>query len=667
MLRFTLLVVATLVTGFNALTVQDSTVVNPIRRVVTMLQNMQKKVEEEGKRDEELFEKFMCYCKDGIPKLEKSIADATEKIPQLKSSIEETKALILQLKAELKQHKKDRKEAEDAVAKATSLREKEAAAFAKESGDQKTNLDAITKAIAALEKGMGNFLQTASAATLRKLTVEIDINSSDRDILASFLAQKQGEGYEPQSGQIVGILKAMKDTMEKEYADVLADEESAKSAFASMMEAKEKEIKANSAAIQDKLEREGEASVRIQQMMEELSDTKISLKEDTQFLADLQKNCGTREAEYEVVKKTRQEELLALADTIKILNDDDALELFKKTLPSPSLLQMKVASKQMRLRAAQMIKSARNKNVRDAKLDFIALALRGQKVSFDKIISMMDELMALLKKEQTEDDDKKAYCLEQLDQAEDKLKVLDQKTEDLEKRIKEDKFLVENGHEMVEELEQEIKDLDKQVGVATENRKEEHEEFQTSLANNKGAKDLLALAKNRLYKFYEPSLYKEPPKTQTGDALLQDAPAPPPEAVGPYKKRKESSGVIEMIDMLATDLDKEIQAMEVQEKESQKEYEVYIEDSAEERTSDTKQIARTEEAKAEAEVDLTKATADKKSTMKKAYATTNVIGDTHQECDWLLKNYDVRKEARAGEIDAMSKAKQVLNGADYSL
>lgn len=544
MLRFTLLVVATLVTGFNALTVQDSTVVNPIRRVVTMLQNMQKKVEEEGKRDEELFEKFMCYCKDGIPKLEKSIADATEKIPQLKSSIEETKALILQLKAELKQHKKDRKEAEDAVAKATSLREKEAAAFAKESGDQKTNLDAITKAIAALEKGMGNFLQTASAATLRKLTVEIDINSSDRDILASFLAQKQGEGYEPQSGQIVGILKAMKDTMEKEYADVLADEESAKSAFASMMEAKEKEIKANSAAIQDKLEREGEASVRIQQMMEELSDTKISLKEDTQFLADLQKNCGTREAEYEVVKKTRQEELLALADTIKILNDDDALELFKKTLPSPSLLQMKVASKQMRLRAAQMIKSARNKNVRDAKLDFIALALRGQKVSFDKIISMMDELMALLKKEQTEDDDKKAYCLEQLDQAEDKLKVLDQKTEDLEKRIKEDKFLVENGHEMVEELEQEIKDLDKQVGVATENRKEEHEEFQTSLANNKGAKDLLALAKNRLYKFYEPSLYKEPPKTQTGDALLQDAPAPPPEAVGPYKKRKESSGVI---------------------------------------------------------------------------------------------------------------------------
>jgi len=669
MLRSILLVFATLIAGFDALTVQDSTVVNPIRRVVTMLQNMQKKVEEEGKRDEELFEKFMCYCKDGIPKLEKSVADATEKIPQLKSSIEETKALILQLKSELKQHKKDRAEAEEAVAKATSLREKETAAFAKESGEQKTNLDAVTKAIAALEKGMGNFLQTSSAATLRKLTVEIDINSSDRDVLASFLSQKQGEGYEPQSGQIVGILKAMKDTMEKEYADVLADEESAKSAFAAMMEAKEKEIKANSAAIQDKLEREGEASVRIQQLMEELSDTKASLKEDTKFLADLKKNCGTREAEYEVVKKTRQEELLALADTIKILNDDDALELFKKTLPSPSLLQMKVASKQMRMQAARIIRNARDvHHLRDADLDFISLALHGQKVSFDKILSMMDELLALLKKEQTEDDDKKSYCLEQLDQTEDKLKILEQQSADLEKQIKAKHNLIENTADNVGALEKGIQELDKQVADATENRKEEHEEYMESLTANKGAKDLLGLAKNRLYKFYEPKLYKEPAETESDPAsLMQDAPAPPPEAVGPYKKRKESSGVIEMIDMLATDLDKEIQAMEVEENESQKEYETYIEDSAAKRTADSKEIAQMEEAKAEAEVTVTKNEAELKSKMQEAYATTKVLGDLHSECDWILKNYDVRKEARAGEIDAMSKAKQVLNGADYSL
>jgi len=322
----------------------------------------------------------------------------------------------------------------------------------------------------------------------------------------------------------------------------------------------------------------------------------------------------------------------------------------------------------MRMQAAKIIKNARAiHHLRDTEMDFISLALHGQKVSFDKILSMMDELLALLKKEQVEDDQKKAYCEEQLDQTEDKLKLLEQQSKDLEKQIKAKKNLIENTHDNVAALEKGIQELDKQVADATENRKEEHEEYMETLTANKGAKDLLGLAKNRLYKFYEPKLYKEPTKTESAASLMQDAPAPPPEAVGPYKKRKESSGVIEMIDMLATDLDKEIQAMGVAEKESQSEYETYIEDSAAKRSADSKEIAHMEEAKAEAEVTLTKNEAELKSKMKEAYATTKVMEDLHHECDWILKNYDVRKEARAGEIDAMSKAKQVLNGADYSL
>ena len=59
-------------------------------------------------------------------------------------------------------------------------------------------------------------------------------------------------------------------------------------------------------------------------------------------------------------KKLRAEELVALADTIKILNDDDALDLFKKTLPSPagsSFMQVQVTEKSMRTRAATMLQA----------------------------------------------------------------------------------------------------------------------------------------------------------------------------------------------------------------------------------------------------------------------------------------------------------------------
>jgi len=74
-------------------------------------------------------------------------------------------------------------------------------------------------------------------------------------------------------------------------------------------------------------------------MEEDLDDTSKALLADKQFLADLDKNCATKKDEYDVVKKTRAEELVAISETIKILNDDDALELFKQTLPSASLFR----------------------------------------------------------------------------------------------------------------------------------------------------------------------------------------------------------------------------------------------------------------------------------------------------------------------------------------
>merc|ERR1712205_251587 len=127
-----------------------------IRRVVTMLQNMGKKVEAEGEKEEALFEKFMCYCKNGKGSLEASIEAAKGKNEQLISSIKETDATLKQTKADLKSAQESRAAAKAAVAKATALREKEAAAYAKESGEFKTNLAAMKKATAAISKGMGS-------------------------------------------------------------------------------------------------------------------------------------------------------------------------------------------------------------------------------------------------------------------------------------------------------------------------------------------------------------------------------------------------------------------------------------------------------------------------------------------------------------------------------
>jgi chromosome segregation ATPase len=309
---------------------------------------------------------------------------------------------------------------------------------------------------------------------------------------------------------------------------------------------------------------------------------------------------------------------------------------------------------------------------------------------------MIDELVVDLKKEQTVDDEKKQYCLSELDKAEDKHKGLEWDISDLEKVIADETETIATLKSEIEALVDGIKALDKSVAEATETRKEEHDEYVSTLAANTAAKDLLDFAKNRLNKFYNPKLYKPPPKRElseedrivvnmggtlaptaapggiagTGIALSQTgvAPPPPPEANLAYKKSGgQSNGVIAMIDLLIADLEKDNQTMEVEEKDAQKDYETFMADSSEKRALDSKAITDKEAAKAETETAKQTDEDTKKSKTIEAMETAKYIAGLHEECDWLLKYYDTRKEARTGEIDALGKAKDVLSGADYSL
>merc|ERR1719393_1235324 len=153
----------------------------------------------------------------------------------------------------------------------------------------------------------------------------------------------------------------MKDTMEKDMADMIAAEESAKKEYDELMAAKQKEVDALTKAIEEKIKRVGEVGVELVDLKEDADDTAGSLAEDKKMLADLKKNCDAKTKEYEASCKTRQEELLALADTIKILNDDDALELFKKTLPSASFLQIQLTMKDVQEDAIRALSAVHHK------------------------------------------------------------------------------------------------------------------------------------------------------------------------------------------------------------------------------------------------------------------------------------------------------------------
>jgi chromosome segregation ATPase len=653
----------------TAVATEQRTGANPIRKVVNMLQALKAKVEAEGEKEKELFDKYMCYCQNAGGDLAKSIADAEKRAPELTAEIEASTGKLAQLKEDVKSHQTDRAAAKEAMAEATSLRDKEKAAFDSEKSEAETNIAGIAKATAAIEKGMGSsFLQTSTASLLKKIVMGRNMMDADRQDVLAFLSGSSD--YAPASGEITGILKTMGDEMKADLEDAVKKEAEAVAAYEELMAAKTKEVNVLTKMIEQKLGRIGDLGVEIQQMKNDLGDTADGLEDDKKFLADLDKNCEEKQKLNEENVKYRTQELAALSDTIKILNDDDALELFKKTLPgASSFVQVDVTSQAVRSRAISLIQSARSQSSRRPQLDFISLALRGKKIGFGKVLKMIEDLVKELKQDQVNDDGKKEYCNTELDTADDKKKVLEKGVSDLETAIVDAKDGIVTTKAEIEALSDGIKALDKSVAEATEQRKEENEDYTALMASDAAAKELIEFAKNRLNKFYNPKLYKPPAEGFAQvHAHTGEAPPPPPEAPKKYQKSgEESNGIIAMMDTLIQDLDKEMTEAELTEKDAQSDYEAMMKDSAEKRAEDSKSMTDKEGALAELETSLGQSKEDLASTKKELGATVQYIGTLHNECDFVLKYYDMRKEARAGEIDSLEKAVAVLNGADYSL
>ena len=157
-----------------AMTAVSASEANPIRRVVTLLQDMRKEIEAEAVKEEKLYNKFMCFCKGNAGDLDKNAEEAAAKLEELNAKVKADQAEKAQLVQDLAQHKKDRANAKQDLATATKLREKEHNEYLASAGDTKQNIDAIAAAIPALEKGMGaSFLQSSAGSKLRQVITNL--------------------------------------------------------------------------------------------------------------------------------------------------------------------------------------------------------------------------------------------------------------------------------------------------------------------------------------------------------------------------------------------------------------------------------------------------------------------------------------------------------------
>jgi len=316
---------------------------------------------------------------------------------------------------------------------------------------------------------------------------------------------------------------------------------------------------------------------------------------------------------------------------------------------------------------------------------------------------MIDNMVGVLKQEQSDDDAQKEFCEKDMAKSEQEKKDIEGSLESSSAAIEETTAASAATADEIAGLQKEIKALDKAVADASEQRKAEHSEFVTYSSQNNAALQLIEKAKNRLVKFYRPNLHKEQaPKQLTdeeqilansgrSDMIATDAPEmiagttqsvyvqirsvsadagappPPPETWGAYEsKGAKSGGVLALMDMLTKELSGDMTQSKNDEETSQKDYERLMADSQAKRSENVESITSKEAAKADMDMKV-ESTKQQKSSQTAALGNTNdYIAQLHASCDFLTSNYDLRKAARSNEMESLKNAKSVLSGANFA-
>merc|ERR1719235_2434180 len=294
-----------------------------------------------------MYDKLSCWCKvngDGkgtaVEIAEGKVADLTSRISSLTAKSSELEESIKKVEDEVSANMQ-------ALDSATSMREEALQKFRDEEKDMIVSITSLKNALVVLEKNLDtSFLQMSASVKAHVRDViskskaddilQQILNPTERDTLTAFMQGKVTSGS-PQGGEIMGILKQMKTEFESNLADMQSDEKKSVTEFGELKDAKTSEIAAGEEMAKEKTALLGKTKVQLAEAKEDLEDTTSAMEADQAFLVDLKERCSVSDKEWEERSKTRALEIAAVGETIKILTDEDAHDLFSNTL---SFLQL---------------------------------------------------------------------------------------------------------------------------------------------------------------------------------------------------------------------------------------------------------------------------------------------------------------------------------------
>jgi len=647
----------------------------PVSKVITLLKDMLKQLEKEAEEDEEIYDKMACWCETNDKEKTKSIADAEARISDLTTKIEELTASSARLNTEIKNLEKEVAANQNALDKATAIRQKQLAEFNGEEKDLLESISALKSAVTVLSKHNSLLQMPRSHLVGVAATVQNEMQKhasllsgvlthKEKKAVSSFIQAPEDyfdaeptfkQSYAPQSGEIFGILKQMKETFETNLSSSQKEEMANQKAYEELKAAKEEEIKAGQAQIDSKTQELADTDEKNAQAKEDIEDTKKSLSADEQFLMMLKEKCSMTDSEWEERQKTRQLEMEACSKALAVLSSDDAHDLFTKTF-NPSFVQAETSMNSERRAEASKLLSSVAQKTQNPRL--ATLAVRVRLDAFTRVKKAIDDMVAQLLKEKEDEIKHKDFCVEEFNTNELQTEKKEREKQDLTAKIEDLESTIKALTQAIDQLKAEVQEMQVQLKRAGEDREKENKEFQTTVADQRATQKLLTAALNILKGFYEK-------KAKALIQTQQPAGPPPPPGFEAYKKNAAAGGVMGMIQQIINDA----KAMESEvirsEEDAQKAYEDFVKDTNGSIEAKSKDIVNKSESKAKAEADLVEAKENKEAVMLELEQLANYKAELHSSCDFVMKNFEIRQTARDEEIEALKQAKAILSGAKF--
>jgi len=664
MARLAVAVFLALFAGAAALQVDtDADKNRPVSKVINILKQMIADLEKEGEEDEEVYQQMGCWCTTNEEEKTQAIAAGETRDNDLVAAIEELTANSARLNTEIQNLNKEIAKNEEALDSATALRRKQLAEFNVEEKDMLQTITSLKGAVIALSKHHeAAFLQTSESdqeMAMMKAVVSIQhALSKHADMLAEVVtphqrkvvaALSQTQTKQPQSGEIFGILKAMKESFQTNLAQAQKEESEDNSGYEDLKAAKEEEIEAGKEQSDAKTDELATTDEKNAQSKQDLEDTRNTLASDNEFLANLKETCRNSDQEYEERTKTRQLEIEATSKALAFLSSDEAHDLFTRTF---NFIQKNSLSAKRTSQVANLLQAAAHK-FQDPRLS--TLAVKARVNGMDGVKKTISDMVDKLVQEKEDEIKHRDFCIKEIGQNERDTTSKNRDKADLEAKIDDLKMQIEELTRAIDDLKAAIAEASLQLKHAGENREKANSEFQVLVADQRATQKLLTKALDILKGFYDKAALAQVSADSTSEQPKFKT----------FEKNKKSGGVMGMMQEIIDDA-KTMEAEATRDEEqSQKDYEEFTVDTNASLDAMNLDLVNKSESRAKTEADKVEAETEHAAVSGELEGLAASNSDLHKSCDYTLKNFDARQLTRDDEVEALKQAIAIFSGASF--